>query len=296
MRVVVFLLLLLLPNVASQLQLPPSDAADVLLLAFSAYCGSAVEPSFDCFWCSKLTAPFSVVGTFGQPNSSGFGFVGIFDQQNRIVVSIRGTDNLAGWIKDAEFTQTAYPGAPNGVKVHEGFFNISQHLRPQILALFNKAQARCGGSCHVLVTGHSLGASLATLATLALAQDIDKDVSVQILNFGSPRVFNPAGAAWFATNHSLLGIESIVRVTSMHDPVPHLPPHDFIEHYMHVPQEVWEISNSPLKFVQCSPTNGEDPTCSDSVSAWKMDILDHARYMGYNALDGIPHGCLYTDH
>jgi hypothetical protein len=81
----------------------------------------------------------------------------------------------------------------------------------------------------------------------------------------------------------------------MRDPVPHLPFESTLgDEFRHVPQEVWETSNSPLQFQQCSATNGEDPTCSDSIRVF--NILNHAEYMGHNALDGVIHGCLYTDN
>ncbi len=82
-------------------------------------------------------------------------------------------------------------------------------------------------------------------------------------------------------------------MTSTKDPIPHLPPRDFIEHYTHSATEIYETSNTPLIFRNC--VGGEDPNCADSVRAFQMNILDHAHYMGLNILDGVPHGCLYSD-
>lgn len=82
----------------------------------------------------------------------------------------------------------------------------------------------------------------------------------------------------------------------MKDPVPHVPAQSFLGlDYEHAPQEIWQTSNSPVTLKTCSTTNGEDPNCSDSTPFWGFDVLDHALYMGHNALDGIPYGCLYTD-
>jgi hypothetical protein len=46
-------------------------------------------------------------------------------------------------------------------------------------------------------------------------------------------------------------------------------------------------------FRQCQ--GGEDPSCADSVPVYDLNVLDHAHYMGQNVLDGVPHGCLYSD-
>ncbi len=186
-----------------------------------------------------------------------------------------------------------FPGAPDGIRCHSGFLRQVSSFQSAAMALYARAQYDCGGSCPVIFTGHSLGAAMATLSAVDFAINKNGEgVAVQILNFGSPRIFNPAGAQWLATELSSFNVAH-TRVTSTKDPVPHLPPQDFIEHYQHSATEFWELSNSPLVFRQC--TGGEDPTCADSVSPWSLNVVDHARYMGLDILDGVPHGCLYTD-
>lgn len=278
---------------------PPPITRDALLLSFSAYCGDAVAQNFSCYWCKQLSGSFSVIGTFGDASSSGFGFVGIYNGSlsKQIVVSWRGTDDISGFIQDGKFLQTNLPEAAAGVEVHEGFLEICNSLRSSVSSLFLSARSQCP-SCPVLFTGHSLGASLCTLGTVLLANDVGSKAlfPAQILNFGSPRLFNPFGAKWFQSNLASLGLVSHIRITSMNDPVPHLPPQNVLGiHYQHGPQEMWQTSQSPLQFKVCAADNGEDPTCSDSVPWYKLNVLDHAQYVGFNALDGVPHGCLYTD-
>ena len=215
--------------------------------------------------------------------------------RNRTIAVVwRGTDNIGGWIKDFTFVQTQFPPAPAGVECHEGFLTLATNLQPDVERLVAKAQGWCR-SCPLLFTGHSLGASLATLSALLYNSKSGGNPSAQILNFGSPRIFNVAGATWLSGGVlDSLNITSHVRVTSMHDPVPHLPPQNsIVYHYRHSPNEVWETSNDPLKFKQC--VGGEDPSCADSMSPIDFDVVDHARYMGLNLLDGVPHGCLFFD-
>ena len=281
-------------NLCGANAVPPADTEDLLLMSFASYCGDGVAPNFTCYWCRKVAANISLVGTFGEASGSSFGFVALYNYET-IVIVYRGTDNLAGWIRDAEFTQTQLAfGAPDGARVHKGFYDIVSGDHGDILTLYNQALAKCGPQCGVVLTGHSLGASLATLEALFLAKDADIS-NLRIVNFGSPRLFNPAASAWVLSNESALGIASVLRITSTKDPVPHLPPHNFIEEYQHLPSELWETSNSPLEFKSCSESNGEDPTCADSVPAYRLNVLDHAFYMGQDALDGVIHGCLYTD-
>ena len=49
--------------------------------------------------------------------------------------------------------------------------------------------------------------------------------------------------------------------------------------FHHVATEVWDLSNdtvgAPQKYVVCN-ASGEDPSCSDSVPAWKWVMVDHA--------------------
>jgi len=65
------------------------------------------------------------------------------------------------------------------------------------------------------------------------------------------------------------------RVTHNADPVPHLPLEAM--GFAHPPTEVW-YDESGGSYRVCSATNGEDPTCSDSLPL-DIDLLDHLWYM-----------------
>lgn len=154
------------------------------------------------------------IGNFGNPESSGFGFVaivkGIANGGDAIVVSYRGTDSFEGWISDAKFFQTQLPIGPGGVNVHEGFLNITLDLNPQVLGLVKTSRSICP-SCSFLVTGHSLGASLSTLGAIYLAKYYP-NIRLDILNFGSPRIGNPSWAEWIST-FPFPNIQTHTRVT-----------------------------------------------------------------------------------
>lgn len=82
----------------------------------------------------------------------------------------------------------------------------------------------------VVVTGHSLGAAVATLAAAYLRAAAA--VALDLYTYGSPRVGNGAFADFITAQP---GLE--VRVTHLDDPVPRLPP--LLFGYRHTSPEYW---------------------------------------------------------
>lgn len=175
--------------------------------------------------------------------------------------------------------------------VHKGFLDIVNSMSAIALRLIDDAENICP-NCRVLVTGHSLGASLATLFVSVNLKSLPGPLS--IYNFGSPRLGNAKFVSWFSGLVSSGAIAEHTRVTSMKDPVPHLPPR--FMGYQHGPQEIWQLNNNnPPSLKICSATDGEDGSCTNSQNAFSLNVFDHGLYMGYSVYDGIPNGCLYTD-
>jgi hypothetical protein len=96
------------------------------------------------------------------------------------------------------------------------------------MAAVSAAQA-ANPTYRLVVTGHSLGGAVATLATAYLRA---AGFPADLYTYGSPRVGNLA-LAEFVTNQA--GAE--YRVTHTDDPVPRLPPISF--NYRHVSPEYW---------------------------------------------------------
>ena len=126
-----------------------------------------------------------------------------------------------------------------------------------------------------IVTGHSLGAALATIA----AADIRKFAPwlanrTEQFSFGSPRVGNIVTADFISKQS-----DRNYRVTATNDPVPRVPGTGI--HYLHTSPEYW-ISRNP-----------EDPGTDDVVvltgyfnehgnTGTKWTTFDaHRRYFGY---------------
>ena len=131
----------------------------------------------------------------------------------------------------------------------------------------------------VVITGHSLGGAIATLAAAEMELvDADSRYRVsRLYTFGSPRVGNANFASWFANNTRAM---DAFRVVHNKDAVPHLP---FIDQgYHHTRYEVFyderfDDGGGP-RFVVCDGS-GEDDGCSDQFSVTELSIADHLRYM-----------------
>ena len=138
------------------------------------------------------------------------------------------------------------------------------------------ALALAGPGALLVVTGHSLGAAIAEVATLdLLAAELPPHAGLTHYSFGTPRVGNAAWAAAVSAAAAASRPDSYYRVVHALDPVPRLPPHEVLD-YVHPPREVWYSENSS-SFVVCSAVSGEDPACSDSDVP--VGAADHTHYL-----------------
>jgi len=208
-----------------------------------------------------------------------FGYIGYANSTDEIIISFRGTegDSLKNWIEDLKFekTKTPFDGVP-GAYVDLGFDQCYMSLQAQTLAALSTLMKE-HPSATLSVTGHSLGGAISTLAVMDVIVNQGVDGSrLNHFSFGSPRV----GDTSFATAYEQrVPIDQHYRVVNDKDIVPHLPPEDF--GYFHITTEVWLHNDSAIV---CSNTNGEDPTCSDSLLL-PDSIYDHLHYFG------IAEGC-----
>lgn len=171
--------------------------------------------------------------TTDQPNVVPFGFVAQSPIGNDIVVAIRGTDGVLEWLRDFEFGQVSQD--PFAGKIEDGFRDFYLSLRtgsaadaPSVVNMLRPLIAGTNKSVHI--TGHSLGAALATL----LAYDVAKTcngVNPILYTFASPRVGNKVFAGDFDQN-----VGTSWRIVNLNDIVPHLPPE--LVGYMHVDAEL----------------------------------------------------------
>ncbi len=169
---------------------------------------------------------FSTGGAFGVP--AGYRMLGpimsgtgeqtklygyMIESVAGVLIVFRGTRTVGEWLTDFDIRQVEFPYVDAG-RTHSGFTELYGVLRPSILRglQFSPHWKR------VVVTGHSLGGALATLAALdIMANTLYYNLSMY--NFGSPKVGDPQ----FATVYDQK-VQSSFRIANLFDPVPKVPP------------------------------------------------------------------------
>lgn len=111
---------------------------------------------------------------------------GFFLKEDYFYIVFRGTDSLIDWIYDFDFKQIEIPyttmSPDSKIKVHSGFIDMYRKVK----SLINNEAIKRN---NIIITGHSLGAALATLCALDIQKNfIDKNISC--VPMSSPRVGN----------------------------------------------------------------------------------------------------------
>lgn len=90
------------------------------------------------------------------------GYVAVDKTRQEIVVAFRGSSDLRNWIADFDFIQVAYSGCTN-CYVHDGFYESWKQISSYTYDYIESAYATYPDYT-LVVTGHSLGAAVATIA------------------------------------------------------------------------------------------------------------------------------------
>jgi hypothetical protein len=192
------------------------------------------------------------------------GIVGYMPRMKTIFVSFRGSETVENWLDDISVGYTDYLGC-NECEVHKGFYSAQQAALPQVIDAIDSLR-HWMPNFGIVVTGHSLGAALATLTAVDLILKYGN--IVKAVHFGSPRVGNNEFAIWAST---LFGENNHFRHTHKRDIAVHYPLH---QRYMHLKGEVYE--DPDLTFTLCD--GYESTSCSYQWSI--TSIEDHMLYFG----------------
>lgn len=177
---------------------------------------------------------FRNVTPFGddQTNTT-FGTQGFMATSNDcIVIAFRGTEpsELQDILTDADLRQTPWELTTGqaSLSVHKGFLKAYQSVQMDIAELLEKAMQE-NPDKSIWLTGHSLGAALATLCAADLCA---RKVPISgLYTFGSPRVGNKGFIAYINQEFS----EQIFRFVNEDDPVTEVP-HEAFWDYTHIGQ------------------------------------------------------------
>ncbi|KAI0365676.1 alpha/beta-hydrolase [Pilatotrama ljubarskyi] len=196
------------------------------LFSRAVYCSPGVVQDWSCGESCDALPNVKVLASGGDDGLIPDFFVAHDVDNDTIVVAHQGTKpgNLLSDLNDLRINQvspnkTVLPAAGDEVKVHDGFAYTQARTSDIVLSTIQSA-LESTGSKSVLVTGHSLGAAVASIDAMMLKMNLDSSVRLTAVVFGLPRVGNQA---WADLVDSMLG-SSFIHVTNQNDPVPRVPP------------------------------------------------------------------------
>ena len=159
-----------------------------------------------------------------------------------IVVSFRGSSSVDNWRTnlDLDVTQT---DICSDCTAHSGFWHSWLDARDRVLPAVQQASTSFP-KYRIAVTGHSLGAAIATLAAATMR---NAGHTVALYNFGSPRIGGNKITTYITNQPG-----GNYRVTHWNDPIPRLPL--LTMGYVHISPEYY-INKASGKSVKPSDIN-----------------------------------------
>jgi hypothetical protein len=167
------------------------NASDALLAwqySKTAYCEVTDILAWNCSACGNATSGFVPFWSMEMSNDVQV-FVGYDAIHDIAVISFRGSKTLTNWLLNLEFAHTDSPFSEClNCYVHRGFLDDYNSVAVQVFVAVNQIREKYGVK-RVLITGHSLGGVLATLAAIDLKLH-DSFENVSVITFGEPRLGN----------------------------------------------------------------------------------------------------------
>lgn len=174
--------------------------------------GQAVQACYAPFFLDRperavFTGPHQVIWGTDRDGPRPYGVVFFDAGLQAWIVAMRGTDSLPEWLSDATAILIECPFLA-GARTHQGFTEIYETL------VVDGSSIRAHLVDHtrpIIVTGHSLGAALATMVAAAIG-------GAHLVTFAGPRVGDDAFA-----HMAMSRLAGNIRVVNQQDLVPKLP-------------------------------------------------------------------------
>ncbi len=233
-------------------------------LSQASYC--IHDYSWNCKTCDKDNTLEYIVENHGVR-----ALIGYNTRYNNIFVAFRGSENILNWVDNIQIVQIS-PYYNNTIKVDKGFYKAYEYLKNELINKIKKITQKYNTK-NIFLTGHSLGAAIATLLSYDILNYYDYLHLSHLITFGSPRV----GNKYFVESFKKFNLNHY-RITHNNDIVPHLPEEFF--YYLHVPNEIW-YDELNIKYTICNDTYYyEDDLCSNSCAPLNcISISDHLDYL-----------------
>jgi predicted lipase len=158
---------------------------------------------------------FSLVKYLNNPNTDTQGYIA--KDETRLVIAFRGTSSLKDAMTDIQIGKVKYPKVRRWIfkpKTHKGFHHAYTSINKDAIEIIKNELSQAPYT--VYCTGHSLGATLASLFALELKKSLK--INPILYTYGSPKI----GNRWFK-RHFNGKVEKSYRIVNDEDPVPQLP-------------------------------------------------------------------------
>lgn len=236
---------------------------------------------------SKINEGSPYFGYFGDNFAGLVDIIPQGEDEGTVYLAFRGTYSKDdAWIdSDVSKSECYFLGKKC---VHRGFLNRYLQLQSEMKRLLDDKigcyRRETGKEIKkIVVTGHSLGGALATLAALELKQN-DKKMPVKLITFCSPRVLSFEAYDYVTKNNILpqSGENGAVRIYRHGDVVPNMPSSSMgFKHF----GEVFFIANPPNGFESDSEKTIYSKIKSYfSLDDWKEWVKS---FIGYHSITGI---------
>ncbi|KAJ6609795.1 alpha/beta-hydrolase [Mycena sp. CBHHK59/15] len=237
-----------------------------------AYCSSASITTWSCGAPCEALGNVTFLQSGGDQGLIPLYYIAHDANDESLVVAHEGTDpdKILSILNDLQFglvdlNATRFPQtAGQNVQVHSGFQKTFERTADGLLAGVMAEMASTGVS-KVVVTGHSLGAALATMTGAMIKAAVDPSVEVTVTTFGLPRGGNQQWADFLDSN------VGVTFVSNQNDPVPTVPPR-FLG-FRHSSGEIHIADATQTNLVACPGQDNKH--CATGNSLFHIDTANH---------------------
>ena len=247
-------------------------------------CNVTSVKEFNCMYC-KFFPNTKIIDVHHDLRFQTLAVVFLDEKENTIIVSYRATWSTLNWLENLDFFLTPVKNSWGfnvwgGVRVHWGFYWAVKHqLQEQVYQSISNLR-RDDPTRKLYITGISMGAAQASLASLDLV--LNGHHVDAVYTYGSPRCGNKAFVKFYMEKMTC----TQMRVTDYGDNVPYMP-FKWMGGYEHVPHERYltykpdgeKRGGRKWFYEECDDRNGvESSKCHNSVPYKQCNWTNHVDY------------------